>query len=88
MAQKIKVAIIGGSLSGCTLARGLLHHANVEFDLFESKAAFAERGQGVSLSLNGETALREMGLPVDEMFKNAGAVMGEKAPNCLIVCRR
>lgn len=73
----LRIAIIGGSLAGTTLANALLKHpnaANLHFDVFEAKASFSERGASISLAGNAISAFKAMGLDYETMFKEAGAV--------------
>jgi salicylate hydroxylase len=73
MPTPLRVAIIGGSISGCTLANGLLRHDHLEFDIFESKSSFQERGAAIALHTNALAALRHLGLDVDELLREARA---------------
>jgi len=74
MATQIRIAIVGGSITGCTLANGLLRYPNAIFDIFESKSSFEERGSSVGIAPNAQSALRAMNLDADGMLKAAGAV--------------
>ena len=74
MATPTRIAIVGGSITGCTLANGLLQYPNVGFDIFESKSSFEERGSSVGIAPNAQSALRAMNLDPDAMLKAAGAV--------------
>lgn len=85
MAEQIRVAIVGGSIAGCTLANGLLRHSNVVFDIFESRPTFTERGASVGLADNAIHALRAMGVDVDQAMKRAGA-MRMTSTTYLVVC--
>ena len=80
----LRIAIIGGSIAGCTLANGLLKHDNVRFDIFESKKSFSERGAGVSLAPNAQKALQAMSIDTEAVLKDAGA-MKMSSSYCLIV---
>ena len=71
--DKIRIAIIGGSIGGCTLANGLLQLPNVEFDVFEKQPAFNERGAGVAIAPNAVKAIEAMGLDTKQMLQNADA---------------
>lgn len=80
----IKIAIIGGSIAGCSLAHGLFRHPHIEFDVFDAKPSFSERGAGVSLALNARKALHALGIDAEAALKRAGAVaMGSSY--CMIV---
>ena len=85
MAVQIRVAIVGGSIAGCTLANGLLQYPNVLFDVFESKPIFTERGASVGLAANATNALRAMGMDVDRALRDAGA-MRMTSTTYLAVC--
>lgn len=84
MRGELRVAVVGGSIAGCTLANGLLPHQNISFDVFESKPTFSERGAEVSLAENAQKALRETGIHVEQAFEDAGA-MTMSSTYCLIV---
>lgn len=73
-----------GGLAGCALFNGLLESSHLEVDMFESKAIFRKRGIGVSLHPNGQNALRQLGLDLDSVLSNAGAVL-EPGIECVVV---
>lgn len=81
----IRIAIVGGSIAGCTLANGLLCCKDVTFDIFDAKSSFSERGAGVAIAPNARKALRAMGTDAEAALKDAGG-MKMKSTYCLIVC--
>lgn len=84
MAAEIRVAIVGGSIAGCTLANALLPHRHIAWDVFEGKPTFRERGAEVSLADNAQKALRAAGVDVEQAFADAGA-MTMHSTYCLVV---
>lgn len=72
MSDPLRVAIVGGSIGGCTLALGLRKHPHIQFDVFE-RSTFRERGAGILIYPNGMNALRVLGVDADQMMKDAGA---------------
>lgn len=84
--QPIHIAIIGGSLGGCSLALGLhlLKRADIKFDVFEAWS-FSERGAGVGVHPNGKHSLCELGVDADAILERAGAFR-EKAAEAVVVC--
>lgn len=74
MTAPIKIAIVGGGIAGCTLANGLLKCPHIQFDVFESRPIFTETGASVGLAANAVSALRVMGVDVDQLMANAGAM--------------
>lgn len=85
MPNTIRVAIIGGGIMGCTLANGLLQHSHIDWQIFERKSSFVERGATVGWRDNATKALAAMGLKPDEMYRKSGAVVSDASRN-LIVC--
>ena len=72
--SKLHIAIIGGGLGGATLARGLLRHPNVSFDVFEYKSTFAEQGAAISLANSALKSLSLIGVHVDSLLKDIGGI--------------
>ncbi|KAI0486501.1 salicylate hydroxylase [Xylaria cf. heliscus] len=73
----MRIAIIGGGLSGVSLANLLIRNPHFEIEVYESKE-FSERGATVGLSRSALTALERI-LPaaVDTLVEKAGAVPTE-----------
>lgn len=84
--RPIHIAIVGGSLGGCSLALGLhlLKRQDITFDVFEAWS-FSERGAGVGVHPNGQNSLRELGVDADALLERAGAFR-EKAAEAVVVC--
>lgn len=72
--RKIRIAISGGGLAGLTLLNGLLKHQHLSVEIFESATKFSERGAAVSLGINAQKALSEIGPTVEEALSLAGAI--------------
>lgn len=53
----LKVAVIGGGIGGLALALGLLEHAHIDVQVYESAPSFGEIGAGVTIGPNAERAL-------------------------------
>lgn len=85
MSHQISIAIVGGGIAGCTLANGLLQYSHIKFDIFEARATFTERGASVGLAANAVSALRVMGMDVDQAMVNGGA-MAMTSTQYLAVC--
>ncbi|KAI0802812.1 salicylate hydroxylase [Xylaria sp. FL0064] len=73
----MRVTIIGGGLSGVSVASLLITNPHFEIEVYESKE-FSERGATVGLSRSALTALEQI-LPaaVDTLVEKAGAVLTE-----------
>jgi salicylate hydroxylase len=56
--KKISIAICGGGIGGLSLAIGLLRYPHLNVHIYESAAAFAEIGAGVSFGPNAMRAMR------------------------------
>ncbi|KAK4635690.1 hypothetical protein CLAFUW4_01856 [Fulvia fulva] len=74
MDTPIRIAIVGGSIGGCSLANGLLPLQHITFDVFESKENFSERGAAIAMHTNALAALRCMGIDADRILRDARAV--------------
>ena len=85
--KPFRIAIIGGSLGGCSLALGLhnLKRPDIVWDVFEAWS-FSERGAGVGVHPNGQNALRGMGVDADALLEAADAFK-EKAAEARVVGR-
>lgn len=70
MPEFLRVAIVGGSISGCTLANGFLQQEHITFDVFESKESFSERGAAIAMHTNALAALRSAGLDPDQILRD------------------
>ncbi|KAF2758770.1 FAD/NAD(P)-binding domain-containing protein [Pseudovirgaria hyperparasitica] len=70
MTEPLRIAIVGGSIAGCTLANGLLKYKHITFDVFESKDSFRERGAAIAMHTNALAALRCMGMEPDRILKD------------------
>lgn len=88
MSESIRVAIIGGGLMGCTLANGLLRYPHIDWQVFEKKSTFVERGATVGFRDNGTKALAAMGLDYEAMYKRAGAVVSDGSRDIVVSLRR
>jgi salicylate hydroxylase len=82
--QAIKIAIIGGGLAGATLANALLKHHHLEVHIFESAAAFSERGAAVGIAANAQAALAEIGGEVAGVIERAGGVTMTSSRLCMV----
>ena len=69
---------------GCTLANGLLHYPHIDWQIFERKASFVERGATVGFRDNGTKALNAMGLDYEGIYKRAGAVVSDGSRNIIV----
>lgn len=80
----LRVAVIGGSIAGCTLANGLLQYPDISFDVFDGKDSFSERGAGVAIAPNARKALHAMSIDAEKALRRAGG-MEMKSTYCLVV---
>ncbi|MCQ4323266.1 FAD-dependent oxidoreductase, partial [Stutzerimonas stutzeri] len=58
----LRVAIVGGGISGLALALSLCKHSHLNVQLFEAAPAFGEVGAGVSFGPNAVRAIVGLGL--------------------------
>ncbi|KAI0970623.1 salicylate hydroxylase [Xylaria arbuscula] len=72
--HQIKIAIIGGGLSGFAVARALSKNPNIDFHIYEAKAAFSERGASIGLANNAQQALAQIVADDPDLLVRAGAV--------------
>lgn len=66
--KDIDIAIIGGGISGLTLAIAL-HHRNVNVKIYEQAPKFGEIGAGVAFGPNAITAMRKCHEGIHEAFE-------------------
>lgn len=66
--KNFEVAIVGGGITGVTLAIAL-HHRSIPVKVYEQAPAFGEIGAGVSFSPNAVQAMRECHQGVYEAFE-------------------
>ncbi|KUJ09970.1 FAD/NAD(P)-binding domain-containing protein [Mollisia scopiformis] len=72
--RKVRIAISGGGLAGLTLLNGLLKYPHLSVEIFESATNCSERGAAVSLGINAQNALHELGPVLEEAVSLAGAI--------------
>ena len=59
--SRISLAIVGGGISGLTLALGLLNCApHISFHIYEAAPQFLEIGAGVAFGINAQRAMRKL----------------------------
>ncbi|RYP73922.1 hypothetical protein DL771_003364 [Monosporascus sp. 5C6A] len=74
--DRLQVAVIGGGITGLTLALGL-ETRGVAYTLYERAASLREIGAGIGLSPNAERALRAVDPRAHAAFKRVAAPNGE-----------
>ncbi|RYP78139.1 hypothetical protein DL770_006929 [Monosporascus sp. CRB-9-2] len=74
--DRLQVAIIGGGITGLTLALGL-EARGVAYTLYERAASLGEIGAGIGLSPNAERALRAIDPRAHAAFKRVAAPNSE-----------
>ncbi|RYP06730.1 hypothetical protein DL764_002982 [Monosporascus ibericus] len=74
--DRLQVAVIGGGITGLTLALGL-EARGVAYTIYERAASLGEIGAGIGLSPNAERALRAIDPRAHEAFKRVAAPNGE-----------
>ncbi|ETS82207.1 hypothetical protein PFICI_07209 [Pestalotiopsis fici W106-1] len=72
----LHVAVIGGGITGVTLALGL-EARGISYTLYERTAAFKEIGAGVGFSPNAEVALAALGRHLHAAYKRVAMANGE-----------
>ncbi|ORY62499.1 uncharacterized protein BCR38DRAFT_410903 [Pseudomassariella vexata] len=73
---RLHVAIIGGGITGLTLALGL-QTRNVSFTIYERASSFKEIGAGIGFSPNAERALKVIDPRVHDAYKRVATPNGE-----------
>lgn len=74
--KPLHVAIIGGGITGLTLAIGL-QSRNVSFTVYERATSFREVGAGIGLSANAERAMTALDSTVRAAYENVAMPNGE-----------
>ena len=69
---------------GCTLANGLLRYPHLDWQIFERKPTFVERGATVGFRENGTKALTALGLDPQQMYRRTGAVISDGSRNIVV----
>jgi salicylate hydroxylase len=75
-ARSLRVAIVGGGITGVTLALGL-QARGVAYTLYERAPEFREIGAGVGFSPNAEAALHRLDPAVHAAYKRVATANGE-----------
>lgn len=65
MDQPIRIAIIGGGISGLALATQLVKHTHLDVQLYEAAAQFSEIGAGISFGANAVKAIKLLDLDLE-----------------------
>ena len=66
--EPLHVAIIGGGITGVTLALGL-HRRNISFTIYERALSFREVGAGIGFTANAERAMKAIDPVIHKVFK-------------------
>ncbi|KAK8125622.1 salicylate hydroxylase [Apiospora kogelbergensis] len=74
--SRLHVAIVGGGITGVTLALGLLKRG-IDFTIYERASGIKEIGAGVGFSPNAEEALKALDPRVHQAYKNVATPNGE-----------
>jgi salicylate hydroxylase len=74
--RRLHVAIVGGGITGVTLALGL-QARGVDYTIYERTSAFKEIGAGVGFSPNAERALTGVDPKVHAAYKRVATPNGE-----------
>ncbi|KAI1452316.1 FAD/NAD(P)-binding domain-containing protein [Annulohypoxylon moriforme] len=70
----IRVAIIGGSLAGAAILRGLLRYPHIAADMYESRPTFRDEGPGLSFTTKMQAMLAAIDPELERCLDRAGAV--------------
>ncbi|KAH6645988.1 hypothetical protein BKA67DRAFT_663862 [Truncatella angustata] len=70
----IRVAIIGGGLTGVTLLRGLMRYRHIAADLYESRPSFKEETPGIELSALTQDILQLIDPSILSCLDRSGAI--------------
>ena len=66
--EPLHVAIIGGGITGVTLALGLLRRS-ISFTIYERALSFREVGAGIGFTSNAERAMKAIDPVIHQVFK-------------------
>jgi len=78
MDKKIRIAIIGGGISGLALGVGLAKKPHIDFTIYESVPEYKDVGAGLALHLNAIKAMGLIGDEVRQAYFNSALNMGEE----------
>jgi salicylate hydroxylase len=70
----IRVAILGGSIAGAALLRGLLRYSHIAVDIYESRPSFRTEGHAVPLTPAAEEILLKLDPSLEDCLGRAEAV--------------
>lgn len=76
--KKIRIAIIGGGISGLALAAGLVKKPHIDFTIYESVPEYRDVGAGLALHLNAIKAMALIGDEVRQAYFDSALNMGEE----------
>lgn len=74
MAPSIRIAIIGGGLSGASLIHALIKSPHLDVHIFEAAPQFKEAGMAIGIARNAQAAPRLIGPSAEQCLDQAGAV--------------
>jgi salicylate hydroxylase len=72
--KRIRIAILGGGLTGATLVRSLISYAHLDVQLYESAPEFGEIDSATEIATNGQRALQAISPEIYGVLEKAGAV--------------
>jgi salicylate hydroxylase len=74
--KPLEVAIIGGGITGVTLALGLLRR-HVKFTIYERASSFREIGAGIGFTPNAERAMKILDGQIHQCFRKVAVQNGD-----------
>ena len=89
MTEKIKIAIIGASITGICLAHGLCKHPHVDVICYEASTTIKEDdGAAIGIGGNGQEALRLISVRLREALDKAGGTQMDSGLRVMIVSNK
>lgn len=74
MSPSIRIAIIGGGLTGASLIHALIKSPHLDVHIFEAAPEFKEAGMAIGIARNAQAALRLIGPSAEQCLDQAGAL--------------
>lgn len=82
--KRIRIAILGGSIVGATLARALVDYPHLDLQLYESASQLSEPDIAVEIAENGQRALQSINSEIYGLVKKGGAIRTDSIASILV----